>query len=200
MRISLAFLALISTSLFALGADSLIGRLDPDQKKELTDGETVVISKDLPGEAWPKLQLYRIVDADTSVVANLFSDYASAPDYTPGMIAAEVIAEPEKNTKDVRYTVQVPVLKKISYSVRNKYQKNGNSYVVSWHLLDSPLASASTGSLEIEPYGKKTLLCYTNHVTPKIPMAGALKGNALKEAKTTIEAIAKESARRASAQ
>lgn len=113
------------------------------------------------------------------------------------MLAAEVIAQPEKDVKDVRYTVKVPVLSKISYVVRNTFSQKGDTYTVSWTLLESPMASASTGSLTIEPYENKSLLRYQNHVTPSIPMAGALQGQALKEAKTTIEAIATEAAKRA---
>lgn len=178
-------------------AAPLWDELDANDRAKLEQGETVVHSRDISGEAWPELTLYRLVDAPPSVVAELFSDYASAPSYTPGMLGAEVVNEPEPNVKDVRYTVRVPVLSRISYTVRNRFVEKNGSYEVLWNLLESPMASESTGSLLIEPHDGKSLLRYRNHVTPSIPMAGALKNQARKEAVTTVEAIAEESKKRA---
>lgn len=178
----------------------MFDELSPTQQAQLKAGETVVLSRELPGKAWPELTLYRLVAATPSQVFDLFTDYASAPSYTPGMISAEVIAEPAKDVKDVRYTVRVPVLSRISYVVRNRFlREKNNTYEVRWDLVESPLASESTGSLRIEPFGENTILRYTNHVTPSVPMAGMLKNNARQEAITTIEAIEKEAARRAAA-
>lgn len=176
---------------------SLIKSLTPDELREVESGETIVRAKDLSGEAWPRLTVFRIINAPATDVAKLFTDYESAPSYTPGMLGAEVINEPGTNIKDVRYTVKVPVLGTISYVVRNEYSQKGTDFEVVWKLLESPLASASNGSLIIEPIGDRTILQYTNHVTPSIPMAGALKNQARKEAVTTVEAIAKEAERRA---
>ena len=179
---------------------SMADSLTPAQQASLRQGETVLTSKDLPDQAWPELTLYRLVKAKPGEVFELFNDYASAPSYTPGMISAEVVAEPSPNTKDVRYTVRVPVLSKISYTVRNEYSRQGQTYEVRWNLLESPVASASTGALTIEPFEGQTLLRYRNHVTPSVPMAGMMKGQAAKEARATIEAIEAEAARRSSAQ
>lgn len=178
---------------------SIVTALDAGQLESLRKGETVLTSKDLPDEAWPELTLYRLVEAKPGEVFELFNDYASAPSYTPGMISAEVVEEPSPNVKDVRYTVKVPVLSRISYVVRNEYSRRGQTYEVSWKLLESPVASASNGDLTIEPFEGKTLLRYRNHVTPSVPMAGMLKGQAAKEARTTIEAIEAEAARRSAA-
>jgi len=171
--------------------------LSSPQVEMLKQGKTVVTSKEIPKEAWPELTLFRVVNASPKEVFDLFNDYESAPSYTPGMIKAEVIAEPDPKAKDVRYTVRVPVLGNISYVVRNFYSQKGGVFEVRWELVESPMASASTGSLTIEPYNGKTLLRYRNHVTPSVPMAGMLKGQARKEAETTIEAIGKEAERRA---
>lgn len=176
---------------------SMVDKLTPQQVQMLQEGKTVVTSRDIDKEAWPELTLYRLVQASPKEVYDLFLDYESAPSYTPGMIKAEVIGEPAPSAKDVRYTVKVPVLGNISYIVRNFYSNKKGVYEVSWDLVESPMASASTGALTIEPYGNKTLLRYRNHVTPSVPMAGMLKGQARKEAETTIEAIAKEAQRRA---
>lgn len=176
----------------------LLGEVSRGQQTELGQGKTVLVSEDLPDKAWPRLKLYRVVNAPRDVVESLLMDFKSAPSYTPGMLGAEMVANPSKNVKDIQYTVKVPVLSKITYTVRNYYEQTPEQFCVRWELLQSPIASESTGSLRVEPYGAQSLLSYTNHVTPSVPMAGMLKSQASKEAVTTIEAIAAEAERRAS--
>jgi hypothetical protein len=97
----------------------------------------------------------------------------------------------------VEYTVKVPVLQSVSYSVRNTYIRKGNSYEVKWNLLHSPHAKSSDGSLRIEPYGKgKTLMRYTNLTVPRTKLIAGLKNQALNEARATVRAIATEAERR----
>ena len=176
----------------------LLKEVPKSQRDELAEGQTVVKSQDIPGAPWPQLSLYRVVNAPPSVVADLFTDYDAAPSYTPGLIAADVIATNPDGTKDVRYTVKVPILQKTSYVVRNSYKKSGDDFTVKWTLVKSPLAKASDGSLRIEPYdGDRTLLCYTNLCIPLTNLVSGLKNQALVEAKNTVLALATESERRA---
>jgi len=168
------------------------------ERHELTEGQTVVKSTDMPGLPWPQLSLYRVVNAPPDVVANLFTDYDAAPSYTPGLLHAQVIATNPNGTKDVRYTVKVPIIMRTSYVVRNTYQKQGRTFSVSWKLLQSALAKQSDGSLRIEPYdGTRTLLCYTNLCVPITNLVSGLKNQAVVEAKNTVLALAAESERRA---
>lgn len=196
MKTVLALL-LVILSASALVAD-LIKEVPKSQRDELAEGQTVVRSTDVPGSPWPQLSLYRVVNAPPAVVAALFTDYDAAPSYTPGLLAAQVIATNPDGTKDVRYTVKVPVLQKISYTVRNTYSQSGPNFTVSWKLLQSPLAKQSDGSLRIDPYdGDRTLLCYTNLCVPITNLVSGLKNQALVEAKNTVLALATEAERRA---
>jgi len=176
----------------------LLDEVPQDARDELAGGQTVVNSENVPGAPWPRLKLYKVVDAPPQVLAELFSDYSAAPSYTPGMLSAKVIANDPDGSKDVEYRVKVPVLQSISYTVRNTYIKKGNSYEVKWTLLHSPLAKSSDGSLRIEPCGEgKTLMRYTNLTVPLTNLVGGLKTQALNEAKATVGAIALEAERRA---
>jgi len=177
---------------------SVTKELDASQKRELAAGETVVIATDHDGLPWPELTLYKKVDAPPEVIAKLFLDYENAPSYIPGMVAAKVVREEGDGTKDVRYTVKMPVFTQLTYTVRNHYSKHGDSFNVKWELLESPVAKSSDGSLRVEPYEGQSIIRYSNLVHPTFPMAGALKGQALKEARATVEAIAKEAERVAS--
>lgn len=172
--------------------------LTKEQIEALKRGETILLSREILGAKWPQLIIYKLVNASPREVFDLFTDYASAPSYTPGMLAAEVVNQPAENIKDVRYTVKVPVLSRISYVVRNEFEETDGHFEVRWHLLESPVASKAEGGLSILPWEGLTLLRYHNLVTPTMPMAGVLKKQAANEAKTTVEAIAAEAARRSS--
>ena len=199
MKIHPILLALFfyQSALITAGA-GLFEEVPRAQQKDLQAGKTVLVSEELPDKAWPRLRLYRVVNAPREVVESLLLDFKSAPSYTPGMLGAEMVATPSKNVKDIQYTVKVPVLSKITYTVRNYYDQKPEQFSVRWELLQSPIASESNGSLRVEPYGNQSLLSYTNQVTPSVPMAGMLKSQAAKEAVTTIEAISAEAERRAS--
>jgi hypothetical protein len=189
---------LIAMLLLSNARADLLDEVPQNSRDELAAGQTVVKSEDVKGAPWPRLKLYKVVNAPPQVVANLFSDYAAAPSYTPGMLGAKVIATNPDGTKDVEYRTKVPVLGSITYSVRNTYIRKGNSYEVKWTLLRSPLAKSSDGSLRIEPYGNgKTLMRYANLTIPLTSLVSGLKGQALTEAKSTVQAIASESERRA---
>jgi hypothetical protein len=175
----------------------LLDEVPQDSRAELAAGQTIVKSENVAGAPWPRLRLYKVVNAPPQILAELFSDYPAAPSYTPGMLAAKVIANNPDGTKDVEYKVKVPVLQSITYAVRNTYIKKGNSYEVKWTLLRSPLAKSSDGSLRIEPYGKgKTLMRYTNLTVPLTNLVAGLKNQALDEARATVRAIATEAERR----
>ena len=200
ITMSLRFPVFLLTAMLVLSdvrAD-LLNEVPQDARDELAGGQTVVKSENVAGAPWPRLKLYKVVDAPPQIVAELFSDYSAAPSYTPGMLSAKVIANNPDGSKDVEYRVKVPVLQSISYTVRNTYIRKGNSYEVKWTLLRSPLAKSSDGSLRIEPYGKgKTLMRYTNLTVPLTNLVAGLKTQALNEAKATVRAIALEAQRRA---
>jgi hypothetical protein len=194
---AIAFLLAGMLALSNVRAD-LLDEVPQNARDELAGGQTVVKSENVSGAPWPRLKLYRVVNAPPQVLVELLSDYSAAPSYTPGMLSAKVIANNPDGTKDVEYRVKVPVLQSISYSVRNTYIRKGNSYEVKWTLLRSPLAKSSDGSIRIEPYGKgQTLMRYTNLTIPLTNLVAGLKNQALNEARATVSAIATEAERRA---
>lgn len=181
-----------------LSRGGLLNEISDNERGLLASGQIVVKAEKVPGAPWPRLSLYQVVDAPPAILQTLFGDYAAAPTYTPNLMSARVIATNPDGTKDVEYTVKVPILMKTSYTVRNSYIRKGSSYTVSWKLLKSPFAKISEGSLSIEPYGAdETLMRYTNLVVPKTNLVAGLKAQALNEAKATVVAIKTEAERRA---
>lgn len=192
---ALLFAGIVFTAAAQAG---LLDEVPKIARDELAAGQVVVQSNTVKGAPWPELSLYQVVNAPPDVVADLFTDYAAAPSYIPGMLAADVAATNPDGTKDVQYTVKVPVLGRISYTVRNSYTDKGDSYSVDWILLKSPLAKKSDGSLRIEPYGSnQTIMCYRNLCVPITNLVAGLKNQALTEAKSTVRAITAEAQKRA---
>lgn len=198
MNLRILLSAFVLSFLAVSARADLLGEVPADSQDELADGQTVLTSKQVPGGPWPKLTVFQVVDAPPKVVYNLLTDLPSAPSYTPNLISATVVANNADGTKDVEYTTKVPVLQRISYTVRNTYLQKGNTSEVKWTLLKSPLAKKSEGSLRVEPYGRnQSLLCYTNLVVPVTNLVAGLKNQAANEAKATVQAIAREATRRA---
>jgi len=196
MKTILHLVAALTLATSAARAD-MWSDLTPAQQTQITAGQSVTVTTDVPGGTWPEIKIYRQVGATPAQVAALFTDYAQAPTYIPNMLSAKVINEPSPGVKDVEYTVKFPILQKVSYSVRNVYAQNNGTYTVKWSLLKSTLAKSSSGSLVVEPRGNQSLMCYTNLAQPITGLAAGLKNQAIEEAQTTVIAIATEAEKRA---
>ncbi len=198
MNLRAFFPVLVLFATASLVRADMLGDTSQETQDQLEKGQTVLLSKPTPDGPWPKLTVYQVVNASPKVVYNLLTDLNSAPSYTPNLLGAKVLTTNPDGSKDVEYTVKMPVLGKISYTVRNTYLQKGNRSEVSWTLLKSPLAKKSDGSLTVEPYGNgQSLLRYNNLVVPITNLVAGLKNQAANEAKTTVQSIAREAERRA---
>lgn len=177
----------------------LVDELAADQRRALDLGEAVVVTRNIEGATWPEIRIYQRVKAPAADIAALFLDYENAPSYIPNLKEVRIVGEPAPQSTDIRYTVKLPVVFTTSYTVRNTYSREGNLYVVRWNLLEAFLARSATGSLRVEPRGNEAIVCYANHVEPLTRLVAGLRGQALAEAKSTIQAIATEAERRAAA-
>ena len=189
-----AVLLLPSAAVYASMLEEL-GGADCDK---LESGESVVTTVEKPGAMWPEVRIYRKVKSTPETVTELFLDYENADRFIENLESAVVEKKPDANTKDVRYTVRLPVLFTISYLVRNRYEKTPQGYTVHWNLLESVFAKSAKGSLRVEPHGDHAVICYANHVEPATKLVSGLRGQALKEAARTVDAIVKEAERRQS--
>ena len=174
----------------------MLGELSPADLAKLESGENVLTTIEKPGATWPEVRIYRKVNATPQGVTELFLDYENADSFIANLKSAVVENQPDGNTKDVRYTVKLPVLFTISYLVRNRYEKTPEGYTVHWNLLESLFAKSAIGKLRVEPHGDTAVICYANHVEPATKLVAGLRGQALKEASKTVDAIGKEAERR----
>lgn len=191
--------ALILSLLFLadFSAAALIGELSEADRKKLESGESVVVTVEKEGAVWPEVRIYRKVKATPQGVTDLFLDYEHANTFIENLESAKVEKEPDANTKDVRYTVRLPIIFTINYLVRNRYEQTADGYTVSWHLLEPPFAAKSAvGSLRVEPQGDEAVICYANHVEPATRLIAGLRNHAIKEAVKTVNSIVKEAEKR----
>ena len=175
---------------------SMVDELADSDRAKLENGQAVLVTVDKPGATWPEVRIYRKVKATPEGVTKLFLDYENAGSFIDNLESAVVEKQPDANTKDVRYTVKLPVLFTISYLVRNRYEKTPEGYTVHWNLLESIFAKSAVGKLRVEPHGDMAVICYANHVEPATKLVAGLRGHAIKEASNTVDAIVKEAERR----
>jgi hypothetical protein len=187
----LAVLALAATC-----PASMVNELSAQDRAKLESGGSVLIAIEKPGATWPEVRIYRKVNATPQGVTDLFLDYENADSFIHNLKSAVVENQPDGNTKDVRYTVKLPVLFTINYLVRNRYEKTPEGYTVHWNLLESLFAKSAVGKLRVEPHGETSVICYANHVEPATKLVAGLRNQALKEASNTVDAIVKEAERR----
>ena len=190
-------LLLVTALAFTAPARSVMtNELSAADRSKLEAGESVLITVEKPGATWPEVRIYSKVKATPEGVTALFLDYENANSFIDNLKSAVVENEPDANTKDVRYTVKLPVIFTISYLVRNRYEKTPEGYTVHWNLLEALFAKSAVGSLRVEPHGDITVICYTNHVEPATRLVAGLRGHAIKEASNTVDAIVAEAERR----
>jgi len=189
-------LSLIALSFASPTRASMVDELGDSDRAKLENGQAVLVTVDKPGATWPEVRIYRKVKATPEGVTKLFLDYENAGSFIDNLESAVVEKQPDANTKDVRYTVKLPVLFTISYLVRNRYEKTPEGYTVHWNLLESIFAKSAVGKLRVEPHGDMAVICYANHVEPATKLVAGLRGHAIKEASNTVDAIVKEAERR----
>ena len=190
------FLFVAALALTAPAQSAMVEELSAADRDKLESGQAVLITVEKPGATWPEVRIYRKVKATPEGVTALFLDYENADSFIDNLKSAVVENEPDANTKDVRYTVKLPVLFTISYLVRNRYEKTPEGYTVHWNLLESLFAKSAVGNLRVEPHGDSAVICYANHVEPATSLVAGLRGHAIKEASNTVDAIVAEAERR----
>lgn len=170
----------------------LMNELATGHQSQIRKGEQISINENISGKPWPKVRIYRTVNATPEEVAAVFCDYDNAKAYVPNVLKSTVSNRVSACTVDIDYGLDVPILPDEFYTTRNTVKASEpNGYRIDWKLLRAVQTKDSVGSLRIEPFeGGKALICYENLVTPGSSMAGLLKGKAIQQMGETVAAIA----------
>lgn len=172
-------------------AGNLLNELTPSQQAEVKKGTQVLITEDVEGKPWPKVKVYRVIDATPEEVMAVFCDFSNAKAFVPKLLKSEISNKISPTVIEVDYGVDVPILPDEFYTVRNTIKSTGKeTYQVDWKLLRAVQTKDSVGSMRVEPHGDgQSLMAYHNLVVPGSSMAGLLKGKAIEQMRETVTAI-----------
>jgi hypothetical protein len=169
----------------------LMNELATGHQSQVKKGEQVSINENISGKPWPKVWIYRTVNATPEEVAAVFCDYDNAKAYVPNVLKSKISNRLSACTVDIDYGLDVPILPDEFYTTRNTLKASGpDGYRIDWKLVRAVQTKDSVGCLRIEPFDGKALICYENLVTPGSSMAGLLKGKAIQQMGETVAAIA----------
>lgn len=173
-------------------AGDVLNQLSPAQLQEVKSGKQVLVTEAVEGKAWPRVRVYRVINATPEEVAAVFFDYANAKSFVPNLLKSEVSKKISACSFEVDYGVDVPILPDEFYTVRNSLVQKGDIYNIDWKLIRAVQTKDSVGDFRVEPFGEKSLIRYQNLVTPGSSMAGLLKGKAVDQMEQTVTAIGKK--------
>lgn len=183
-------MAVVFLSVTARGGE-ILKALNSEQRAQLLAGRQVFVEREIEGKPWPRVQVYELVEATPEEVLAVFSDYERANTYVPDVLSSRIVKRHSPLVHDVEYEVEVPFLPDERYTARNSLGHSpGGTLRVSWKLLAALQTKGAEGNVAVEPFeGGRSVLCYTNLVTPGSAMAGLLRGLALERMRKTVAAI-----------
>jgi hypothetical protein len=178
-------------------AAPLLEDLDPAKQAEVRAGKQVVVLQEVKGQAWPRVSIYRTIQAKPEEVAAVFFDYNQAFTYIPKIFKSEISKRHSSCVVEVDYGLDVPILPDEFYTVENRLSRlPGGGYLIAWKLLRAVQTKSSVGEFRIEPDGDTSIIRYQILTTPSSGMAGLLRGKAIDMIKDTVIAVAEETEKR----
>jgi hypothetical protein len=174
-----------------LVAESVLSELSAPQKEVMKGGDQVVVIENIEGNAWPRVKIYRSINADPEQVAAVFFDFEEAKNFVPNLIKSEISNRVSPCVMEVDYGLDVPIFPDEFYTVRNSLRLlDENSYRFDWKLLRAVMTKDSVGNFRIQPWEGKSIICYQNMVTPSSNIAVLLRSRAIEQMKETTRALA----------
>ena len=174
-------------------AAQAVDNLSVQQLEEIRRGQQLVLSEEVPGNAWPKVTVYQWSSAAPEEMAAVFFDYESARTFVPNVLKSAVSKRYSSCEMDVDYTLQIPVLPNEEYRARNTLrQVPGGGYSIRWKLLVARHTKASVGEFLVRPSGGGSIARYEALTTPTSAIAGLLRGRAVAQMKAALAAICRE--------
>ena len=190
-RVRLFFFSLVAC-LAALPAATagLLDDLTREQRANLEKGDLIVLEQDIPGKPWPRVRIYKKIQASPEQVAGVFFDYNQAKTFIPDVLESRISKKISPGVMEVDYEVDVPILADEAYTARNEMKALQDGYQASWTLLRALQTKAAEGNLLVEPFeDDSSVIRYTNLVTPSSGMAKILKLPAMARMQKTVLAI-----------
>ena len=190
-RVRLFFFSLVAClAALPVATASVLDDLTREQRANLEKGDLIVLEQDIPGKPWPRVRIYKKIQATPEQVAAVFFDYNQAKTFIPDVLESRISKKISPGVMEVDYEVDVPILANEAYTARNEMKALQDGYQASWTLLRALQTKAAEGNLLIEPFENgSSVIRYTNLVTPSSGMAKILKLPAMARMQKTVLAI-----------
>ena len=190
-RVRLFFFSLVAClAAWPAAKASVLDDLTREQRANLEKGDLIVLEQDIPGKPWPRVRIYKKIQASPEQVAGVFFDYNQAKTFIPDVLESRISKKISPGVMEVDYEVDVPILADEAYTARNEMKMLQDCYQASWTLLRALQTKAAEGNLLIEPFENgSSVIRYTNLVTPSSGMAKILKLPAMARMQKTVLAI-----------
>ena len=177
--------------------------LSSSEAADIGLGRVVVLQLDVAGSPWPRVRLYRFIDATPEQSLAMLADYAHRRDYIVDLKEARIDRQLDSGRTEVffRYASNVPFVPDVSYTLIDRLHRDQDgSYSIHWNLQSGRKVKRVEGSARfsqwINPANGRvgTLLTYDNYVVPDFPFAslGVVRQKAIAAMRDAVDAIATE--------
>src|SRR6187200_2462592 len=113
----------ICTLLLAIPSVALAGTVMDEitsaQQEQVKKGTQVLFTEDVEGNAWPRVRVYRVVNATPEEMAAVFFDFNNAKDFVPNVLKSEISKKVSSKVVEVDYGIDIPILPDEYYTTRN---------------------------------------------------------------------------------
>ena len=181
-------------------------KLSPDDQEFVLSGKPLDYEVNADGtdwdqSSWPRITVYRLVNATPEETMAVMWDFPLQPKYmTDTVVSSVVSANPTPNQAKVDYVVKLPIYGNTSYTVLDtisSYDK-GSSFKFGCQLVSGSMVKSIDGTALFEPHTLKdgstvTIMIYSSLIVPKLIPASSLTTQAgIDSFKGTVNAIAKQ--------
>jgi hypothetical protein len=179
------------------------GALSAAGAAEVGQGHVVVVERDVEGTPWPRVRLYRFIDAAPEQSAAMFADYEHQRDYNADLKEATIARRLDSARAEVfyRYASNVAFVSDVTYTVLDRISRDSTGgYLIEWRLVSGSKVKHVEGSARFAPWtnpvtGQRgTLLTYDSYVVPDFRFAslGLVRAKAIAAMSRAVDAIAVE--------
>jgi hypothetical protein len=201
----LAMLAVIAQRAAAQGTDTMTAA----EVTDVSGGRVAVRQWPIESAPWPRVRLFRFINATPEQSVAMLADYAHQRDYNADLDVAQVVKYRDSARTEVYFSYRPKKvlgfsLPRITYTVLDQIHREPNdTYAISWHLLSGSNVKSIQGSARFSPWTNPatgqagTLLTYDQFVWPDVVGASLffVRRKAVGEMVKAINAIASETER-----
>lgn len=191
----LAYVLLAAFALASMPAQArVLDEMSATEKQAVDQGRAALREQTVPGSSWPKVTVFKRIEATPEEVAAVFADAELHRTYFPSISKSKISKRHGPRSFEVDYTLDLPLFMKENYTTLDTLGSydNGASYRVEWKKVRADSTQHIEGNMRVEKYGTGTIIAYYNFIIPGGLFADLAKGEGVKQVVKTVEALDKQ--------